>query len=128
MENNVVIRGKSMQYLLIGIYLILTVAGLVFMKLGGNPGTLAVKDGTITLGMSIVSGIGFLCYLCSFLLFTRVVIMFDLSYIYPITTGIVQILTLVASATVFKENISVQSIIGASVIILGIIIMNFNKA
>lgn len=128
MENNVVIRGKSMQYVLIGIYLILTVAGLVFMKLGGNPGTLAVKDGTITLGMSIVSGIGFLCYLCSFLLFTRVVIMFDLSYIYPITTGIVQILTLVASAAVFKENISVQSIIGASIIILGIIIMNFNKA
>ena len=128
MENNGVIRGKSMQYVLIGIYLILTVAGLVFMKLGGNPGTLAVKDGTITLGMSIVSGIGFLCYLCSFLLFTRVVIMFDLSYIYPITTGIVQILTLVASAAVFKENISVQSIIGASIIILGIIIMNFNKA
>ena len=88
---------KVMQFVLIGVYLILTVAGLVFMKLGGNPGTLAVKDGTITLGMSVVSGIGFVCYLCSFLLFTRVVVMFDLSYIVPITTGIAQILTLVAS-------------------------------
>ena len=127
MENNVVSRRKIMQFILIGVYLILTVAGLVFMKLGGNPGTLAVKDGTITLGMSIVSGIGFVCYLCSFLLFTRVVVMFDLSYIYPIVTGIVQILTLIASAVVFKEHMSVQSIIGAIIIIVGIIIMNFKK-
>lgn len=117
-----------MQYVLIGVYLCLTVAGLVFMKLGGNPGSLAVKDGTVTFGMSIVSGIGFICYLCSFLLFTRVVIMFDLSYIYPIVTGIVQILTLIASALVFKEHMSAQSIIGAAIIIVGIIIMNFKKA
>ena len=128
MENNVVNGRKVMQFVLIGVYLILTVAGLVFMKLGGNPGTLAVKDGTITLGMSIVSGIGFVCYLCSFLLFTRVVVMFDLSYIYPIVTGIVQILTLIASAVVFKENMSVHSVIGAIIIIVGIIIMNFKKA
>lgn len=117
-----------MQYVLIGVYLILTVAGVIFMKLGGNPGSLAVKEGTITFGMSIVSGIGLLCYLCSFLLFTRVVVMFDLSYIYPIVTGIVQILTLVASSVVLKENMSIQSIIGAAIIIIGIIIMNLKRA
>ena len=87
-----------------------------------------VKDGTITLGMSIVSGIGFVCYLGSFLLFTRVITMFDLSYIYPIVTGIVQILTLVASAVVFKENMSIQSVIGAIIVIVGIISMNFKRA
>lgn len=132
MEANVVSsvsnRRKIMQYVLIGVYLCLTVAGLVFMKLGGNPGSLEVKDGTVTLGMSIISGIGLVCYLCSFLLFTRVVIMFDLSYIYPIVTGIVQILTLVASALVFKEHMTAQSVIGAIIIIVGIIIMNFKKA
>lgn len=116
-----------MQYVLIVVYLVLTVAGLVFMKLGGNPGSLALKDGTITFGMSVVSGIGFICYLCSFLLFTRIVVMFDLSYIYPIVTGIVQILTLIASAVVFKENMNMQSVIGAVIIIAGIIIMNFKK-
>lgn len=121
-------RRKVMQYVLIIVYLILTVAGLVFMKLGGNPGSLEVKEGTITLGMSVVSGIGFICYLCSFLLFTRVVIMFDLSYIYPIVTGIVQILTLLASAFIFKEHMTMQSVIGASIVIIGIIIMNFKRA
>lgn len=54
--------------------------------------------------------------------------MFDLSYIYPIVTGIVQILTLVASAVVFKENMSIQSVIGAIIVIAGIIIMNFKRA
>lgn len=127
METKAVNGRKVMQYVLILVYLVLTVAGLVFMKLGGNPGTLALKDGTITLGMSVISGIGFVCYLCSFLLFTRIVVMFDLSYIYPIVTGIVQILTLIASAVVFKEQMSVQAVIGAILVIVGIIIMNFKK-
>lgn len=117
-----------MQFIFIIVYLFLTVAGLVFMKLGGNPGELAVKDGTVTFGMSIVSGIGFVCYLCSFLIFTRIVVMFDLSYIFPIVTGIVQILTLIASAVVFKENMTIQSVIGAIVVIIGIILMNYKKA
>ena len=116
-----------MKFVLIIAYLILTVSGVVFMKLGGNPGSLALKDGTITLGMSVVSGIGFVCYLCSFLLFTRIVTMFNLSYIFPILTGIVQILTLVASSAVLKESIPWQSAIGASIIIVGIIIMNLKQ-
>ena len=120
-------RRNIMQYVLILFYLILTVSGLVFMKLGGNPGTLAVKDGTMTFGLSIISGIGFICYLGSFLLFTRIVVMFDLSYIFPILTGIVQILTLIASAIVFKEHMSIQAIIGAAIIIIGIVLLNWKK-
>ncbi len=113
-----------MRYILVVIYLMLSISGLVFMKLGGNPGTLAVKEGNINFGMNIVSGIGFICYIGSFLLFTRIVIMFDLSYIFPICTGIVQVITLIISYYVFKENISLYGIFGASLVIIGIIIMN----
>lgn len=117
-----------MKIILVIIYLILTVAGLVFMKLGGNSGEIAVKEGIFNFNISLISALGFVCYLCSFLLFTKIVLMFDLSYIMPITTGIVQILTLVASYCIFKEHMSVQSIIGASIVIIGIILMNWNKA
>ena len=116
-----------MKILLVIAYLILTVSGLVFMKLGGNPGSLMLKDGTLTIGMSVISGIGVVCYLASFLIFTRIVVMFDLSYIFPICTGIVQIATLIASAVVFKESISMQGAIGAAIIIIGIIIMNWKQ-
>lgn len=117
-----------MQFILIIIYLLLTVSGLVLMKMGNNPGTIAIKDGTATFGISLISFAGLFCYLCSFLLFTRIVVMFDLSYIMPIVTGIVQILTLVASKVVFKENISIYGIIGASLVIIGIVVMNWKQS
>lgn len=121
---------KIMKIVLIGIYLFMTVAGLVLMKYGKNPGSIKVADGNISFGVSFISGIGLLCYIISFVLFTRIVIMFDLSYIYPITTGIVQILSLIASKIVFKENITIQALIGACLVIVGIVVMNmpsFNK-
>ncbi len=113
-----------MKYALVPIYIILTISGLVFMKLGGNPGTVSFKDGGFSISMSTVSAIGFICYICSFLLFTRIVVLFDLSFIYPLTTGIVQTITLVASYFVFKEKISVTGLVGAILVIIGIIVMN----
>lgn len=117
-----------MKIILVLIYLVLTISGLIFMKKGGNPGSLSIENGSANFGISLVSLLGFVCYLCSFLLFTRIVVMFDLSYIMPICTGIVQILTLVASKFIFKENISTYGIVGASLVIIGIVIMNWKKA
>ena len=113
-----------MRYLLVGVYLVLTLSGLIFMKLGGNSGSLALNEGTINFSINWISAIGFVCYLGSFLLFTKLVIMFDLSYIMPLVTGVVQIATLVASKVVFKELITTQGLIGAIIIIVGIIVMN----
>ena len=113
-----------MRYILIGVYLVLTLSGLIFMKMGGNSGSLALNDGTINFSINWISAIGFVCYLGSFLLFTKLIIMFDLSYIMPLVTGIVQIGTLIASKIVFKEIITIQGLIGASIIIIGIIVMN----
>lgn len=120
-------RKSIMKVIFVILYLILTVSGLILMKKGGNAGNIQLNNGDIAFSINWVSAIGFVCYICSFLLFTRMVIMFDLSYIMPLTTGIVQILSLVASSVVFKESISKQGIIGASIIIIGIIIMNYKK-
>lgn len=127
MENIKKGSNFNMKLLIIVVYLILTLSGLILMKLGGNTGTLAMEKGDIVFGISPISAVGFLCYIGSFFLYTRMVIMFDLSYITPICTGIVQILTLIASKVVFKENITVQGIVGASIIIIGLLIMNWRK-
>ena len=118
-------RSNIMKFILVGIYVVLTLSGLVLMKLGGNPGSFSMVEGNINFGISPISLIGLICYICSFLLFTRIVVMFDLSYIMPLTTAIVQILTLVAAKVVFKENFTTQGIIGASIVIIGVLIMNF---
>ena len=113
-----------MKIVLILIYLILSLFGLALMKKGGNPGSIKINKKDINLSMSPISALGFVCYLCSFLLFTKIVVMFDLSYIMPIVTGVIQILTLVRAKFVFKEKISKLSIIGASLVIVGILLMN----
>lgn len=113
-----------MKFIFIAIYVILTLSGLVFMKKGGNPGKININKKDISLSMSPVSALGFVCYLCSFLLFTKIVVMFELSYIMPIVTGIVQIMTLIVANLFFKEKINKKSIIGASLVIIGIFVMN----
>lgn len=120
-------RNIKMQFIIIGIYLLLTMSGLILMKLGGNTGKFAMVEGDINFGISPISLLGFTCYIGSFFLYTRMVVMFDLSYITPLCTGIVQILTLVASKVIFKENITVQGIVGASIIIIGLLIMNWKR-
>ncbi len=127
MENIEKRSNKTMQFVFVLIYLILTIAGLVLIKKGANPGSLAIENGNLNFGINLISLLGFICYICSFLLYTRIVVMFDLSYIVPLTTGIVQILTLISSYVIFKEEISVKAIIGASIIIIGIIIMNWKS-
>ena len=120
-------RKNIMKFILVVIYIILSLSGLILMKKGGNPGSLSVSEGTANFGISLVSLAGLFCYLCSFLLFTRIVVMFDLSYITPICTGIVQVSTLIASKIIFNENISAQGIIGASLVIIGIVAMNWKQ-
>lgn len=114
-----------MKVVLVIIYLILTVSGLILMKKGGNAGKIAISSGEFSFNISLISCLGFVCYICSFLLYTRIVMMFDnLSYITPICTGVSQIMVLVASFLFLKEQITGLSLGGAALIIAGVVIMN----
>ena len=120
-------RSKNiMKIVLVIIYLVLSVSGLILMKKGGNSGSIAIEKQNFNFNINLISALGFVCYLCSFLLFTKIVVMFDLSYIMPIVTGIVQVMTLVVANIVFKEKIDKKAIIGASLVILGIVVMNLD--
>lgn len=110
--------------ILVIVYVILTILGLVLMKFGGNTGTVSFEKSTILFSINFVSLLGFLCYIVSFLLFTNIVVKFDLSYITPITAGIIQVLTLVSGILVFKENVSINGIVGIFLVVIGIVIMN----
>ncbi len=54
---------KMFKIGLILIYLVLTTSGLIFMKLGGNAGTISFAGGTFSLSMSLTSMVGFICYM-----------------------------------------------------------------
>ena len=116
-----------MKIVLVLAYLLCSILGLILMKKGGNAGSVALNNGNIGLSISIISFIGLFFYVISFLLYTKVVTSFDLSYIIPIITGVSQILILLASWGILKETISKQGIIGAIIIIIGILIMNIKR-
>lgn len=108
----------------IALYIFLYLSGLILMKLGVNTGKFVLNQGTLTFSINVISLLGLVCYILSFLVFTSIVVKFDLSYIVPLTSGVVQVLTLISGFIIFKENISIKGIIGAILIITGIVIMN----
>ena len=66
-----------MKILMIVCYLIFTVSGLILMKKGGNAGTITNSNGEFGFNISWISALGFVCYIISFLLFTRIIMMFE---------------------------------------------------
>lgn len=106
------------------LYVILAIAGLILMKLGGNTGSLEFVNASFIFSMNFISLLGFISYILSFFLFTNIVVKFNLSYIMPITSGVVQVVTLISGFIIFNEEITIKGIIGALVVIAGIIVMN----
>jgi small multidrug resistance pump len=107
------------------IYLLLTVSGLVLFKLGANSGIAAnINNGFFYLKINVISIIGILCYGCSFIVYLTLVSKMNLSYIFPVATGIIYILIFVASVYIFKESISIFKIIGSGLILCGVVLMN----
>ena len=120
-------RKDIMRIIMIILYVILTVSGLILMKKGGNAGQITTGGGEFGFTISWISAIGFLCYIISFLLWQKLLVTFDLSYIVPIATGIVQVIVLLMGIFVFKEQINAMGIIGSIMIIIGIVLLAFGK-
>ena len=117
-----------MRILMIVLYLIFTVSGLILMKKGGNAGKISFSAGEIGFSISWISALGFISYIISFLLFTRIIMMFEnVSYISPICNGIAQVMIMIASFLILKEKLTGLSIGGAALVIAGVIIMNLKK-
>ena len=115
-----------MQYILCVVYLIFSLSGMTFMKLGSMAENMkAILVPVVNLRITTLSLVGYLCYGISFLMYTVIITKFDLGYISPILTGISNIGVLVIAFFVFKEHFTVASAIRAVLIIAGVMIMNF---
>lgn len=96
------------------------------MKLGGDSLKLEVGKNFL-LAMGWKTFLGFLLYLCSFLIWQRLIVKYDLSIMVPIITGIVQILTVLIGHFIFKESLSEIQIFGVLLVISGIVLMAFGN-
>jgi len=108
-------------------YVCLTVLGLLLVRMGGEQ-QLAISERVISLQFNILTLLGFLSYAISFVLFMVIIPRFNLSYISPITTGAVFVLTILASWLILREKIDILQWLGIGAILAGIVLMNIRRS
>lgn len=116
-----------MQILLVIIYLILTVSGLILYKLGANQEFIfTFSSGLLNIKLSVISLIGLVCYMGSFLIYMLILPKFNLSYIMPVMSAVSYIGIFVLSILILKEKVTTAGIIGSIIILIGMLIMNLD--
>ncbi len=116
------------KYILCVIYVIFSVSGLTFIKIGSRQETYNhIIVPLFDISVSIWSLVGIICYGISFFLYLALISKFDLGIIIPLLGGIINILILVIAYTILKERITLNMVIGAIIIITGIFVMNVHN-
>ena len=113
-----------------GMYFVFTCTGLALMRQGALAGgSLEISfNGGFSFSIGFISLLGYISYLVSFLMFTRLVSMFPLSFVMPVVTGIVQVLSVIIAFAIFKEEMRIINIIGIVLVIAGIVAINLKSA
>lgn len=112
---------KMLNYLLVLLYVLAGSLGMVLIKKGGTGSGIKFGNMKIDVSISAVFLIGIILYLCSFLLWIYILQVFSLTYISPVSYGLVFISTAIFSHIILSDTISKEQIIGAVLIIAGII-------
>lgn len=117
---------KFAGILMAGTYVLLAVAGVIFIKMG-------LRDSELRLGSPTVISVtpplafGLACYIGSFLLWLPVLSRFELSFIFPLLSGLAQVLLLAGSVWLLGENPRLIQWLGVVVIALGIVMLNLGS-
>ncbi len=115
-----------MKYLLIIVYLFFTTSGIFLLKAGGNSIYLSLAKG-IEFKMNYITLVGFLCYLTSFLLWQKLLVTYDLSYIFPVTAGISQVIILLIGVLAFQEKVNWMNVLGVMCVAGGVMLIAAGK-
>ncbi len=117
-----------MNIVLTLIYACLAVGGLTCFKLGAqNELSLQVTAAAFSIKVSWLSLLGILMYVCSFLVYMSLIAKSELSYITPVSSAVVYILTMLVSYFILHEGFDLYKILGIVLILGGVVLMNIKK-
>lgn len=117
-----------MNIILIVLYVIFAVGGSTLIKYGSLEKVVSFMTVPIVnVGLSVASLIGILCYGLSFILYIILLSKFDLSFISPITVGLVYVLLMITAAFFFQEQFTLLKITGCMIILAGILMIISGK-
>lgn len=116
-----------MTYVLLAVYVICSALGMVLIKSGGQ--TTGLNFDKIGFGMqfSWIFLLGAVLYILSFLLWMIILQRFPLTYISPVSYGILFVVMAIFSYFVLNETLNLTQIIGTVMIIGGVLICTIGK-
>ena len=115
-----------MNWIYLIVYIIFSVSGSTLLKLGSQTNALFTIP-FIKMGISTYTFIGFICYGLSFVFYTILLSKFDLSFISPLTVGLVYVLLMITAFAFFHEQITAYKLLGSSLILIGVLLMIVKK-
>ena len=110
--------------LLFIIYVILSTSGLILFKLGSSHLTLGFQNSIFSMNISLITLLGMMCYLISFVLWMIIIGKSEVSYIVPLGVACTNVAVLLSSYFILNETISLNTVIGAALIIIGVIVLS----
>lgn len=113
-----------LKYILTAVYLFFTTSGIFLLKSGGDSIHLSFVKG-VEFKINYITLLGFACYAVSFVLWQKLLVTYDLSYIVPLTAGLTQIIILIIGAVVFHEQVNWVSVLGVFFIIAGVMMITY---
>lgn len=115
-----------MNWMYLVLYIIFSVSGSTLLKFGSTAKTLFTVP-FVNMSISTYTFIGFMCYGLSFIFYTILLSKFDLSFISPLTVGLVYVLLMITAFIFFHEQITVYKLMGSSLILIGVLLMIVKK-
>lgn len=122
------IRTDMILKIITGLYVAVTAAALVVLKLGSKDGAFAqFTNGKLDINLTPYTVGGILLYGVSFLLYMYLISKHDLGYIIPLTTALVYVLIFFASFLIFNEVFTALKVGGIVLIVIGVLLLNLGK-
>lgn len=108
-----------MIYVLFTIYVILASSGLILFKYGSNGISINFIKG-LHFSFSWISLLGIICYMASFILWLVIVSRTKLTWAFPLSVALINLIIFISSSILFKETITWVNILGVILISLGV--------
>ena len=110
------------------VYIFFTTTGMLLIKIGGADASAQITSKLVSIQFKPVLILGLAFYVISFLIYIYLVQKANLSYIIPVSAGIVNIIAVLMGVFILKEEIRIQSIIGIALVLVGVTLMSISKA
>ena len=117
-----------MNWIYLVLYIIFSVSGSTLLKFGSSESVKSlITVPFINMSVSGFTILGFFFYGLSFVFYTILLSKFDLSFISPVTVGLVYVLLMITAFVFFKEQITGFKLLGSSLILIGVLLMIVKK-